>query len=70
VKTKIIRTALAMANCRDGGTIVVGVCFRATPLKYQINRHTLRVAAETYFHRPDSRSESERVLRLAGAHGE
>ena len=27
-------------------------------------------AAETYFHRPDSRSESERVLRLAGAHGE
>jgi predicted HTH transcriptional regulator len=28
LKTKIIRTALAMANCRDGGTIVVGVSER------------------------------------------
>jgi predicted HTH transcriptional regulator len=25
IKSKIVRTAMAMANCRDGGTIVIGV---------------------------------------------
>ena len=25
IKTKIIRTAMAMANCRDGGTVIIGV---------------------------------------------
>lgn len=29
VKTEIIRTAIAMANCRDGGSIVVGVSERS-----------------------------------------
>jgi predicted HTH transcriptional regulator len=29
IKNKIIRTALAMANCRDGGTVIIGVPQRA-----------------------------------------
>jgi len=28
IKTKIIRTAMAMANCRDGGTVIIGVSQR------------------------------------------
>jgi predicted HTH transcriptional regulator len=31
IKNKVIRTALAMANCRDGGTVIIGVSQRSGP---------------------------------------